>query len=391
MATTEDKTVSSYATIDFTCKTQDLIRGMDIAKRTLGSGDEMPILAGVKLQVGSERLHLTSTNLEMATTCNISITNEQDAATLVLKGDVLAQITNRLPEKGKARFRTNPEDSQEVQVSCGGIEFELFQLPVEDYPSVPQKPEQPAFTIQKHQFRTGLKQTTFAALKAKETTRLSLTGVNTILNDDQLKLVATNGYRMALKTLRVNNTEQTEDTFLIDAGALQEWDRIMSHTSSDRIEVYASDSEVFFSCDDIVFSDKLIMEQFPEFEGVIPSDNDLPLYLNRNGLLQTLRRAEITANEESGEVKLHAGEGEDVLQLSSSSPEKGEFSEDVQLHETFKGDITVAFKAEFLIDALRRMEGDQIVLWLADSDTAGLMEPVEEQSDFLYVCMPISN
>ncbi len=384
-----DVGTDSPAEVDFKCKTEDLVYGMDIVKRSIGTGRDMPILSGVKLEIKSEELKLTSTDLEMTTRCTVPITNLVGESTVVLKGGVLAKIMQRIPEGGEVRLKSDPDENQKVELSSGPINFDLFQLSTEDYPGVDQLPEEPIAEINVDEFKEAIKQTTFAALKAKETTRLSLTGVNSIFEADQLKMVATNGYRMSVKSIPLSEVEE-QTTLLIESSALGELDRILSSTDSETVRVYASKSEVFFVSDDVVFSDKLIMEQFPEYEAVIPEDNELPLKLNRDRTMETLNRAEITASEESGAVKLQAEEGSDGLTIYSSSPEKGELEEIVELLEPSKGTVEISFKAEFLIDALRRMSTEEVVLWLLDSDTAGLLEPAKGEEDFLYVCMPIS-
>jgi len=384
-----DVGTDSPAEIDFKCDTEDLIYGMDVVKRSIGSGRDMPILSGVKLDIRGDELKLTSTDLEMTTRCTIPVTNLKDSATVVLKGDVLAKIMQRIPEDGEVRLTSDPEKNQKVELSSGQINFDLFQLSTADYPEIDKLPEEPVATMDANELKDAIKQTTFAALKAKETTRLSLTGVNTIFGEDQLKMIATNGYRMSIKTVPFSDVEE-KMTLLIESSALSELDRILSGTESDEVTIYASKSEVFFVADDVVFSDKLIMEEFPEYEAVIPKDNELPLKLDRERTLDTLARAEITASEESGAVQVTAEEGSDGLTIYSSSPEKGELEEVIELLEPSKGDVQISFKAEFLIDALRRMENDKVVLWLLDSDTAGLLEPAEGEGDFIYVCMPIS-
>jgi len=384
-----DMNTDSPAKVDFTCKTKDLIYGMDIVKRSLGTGRDMPILSGVRLEIHEGELKLTSTDLEMSSRCSIPISNLAEPSTVILKGDVLSKITQRIPESSEVKLASDPEEDQKVELSSGPINFDLFQMSTEDFPDIARLPDEPIVEVDVNAFKSAVKQTTFAALKTKETTRLSLTGVNTIIGSDQMKMVSTNGYRMAIKTFSLSGPEE-ERTLLIESTALSELDRILSQVDAETLKIYASKSEVFFVAGDVVFSDKLIMEEFPEFEAVIPQDNELPLKLDRDMILDTLTRAEITASEESGAVKLISEEGSDGLTIYSSSPEKGELEELVDLEEPSKGDVTISFKAEFLIDALRRMNSDLVVLWLQDSETAGLLEPAEETGDFIYVCMPIS-
>jgi len=384
-----DVGTDSPAEIDFKCNTKDMVYGMDLVKRSIGSGRDMPILSGVRLEIDDDELKLTSTDLEMTTRCTIPISNLKGSATVVLKGDVMAKIMQRIPEDGEIRLKSDPEENQKVELSSGSINFDLFQLSTEDYPEIDELPEEPIAKIPVEELKKAIKQTTFAALKAKETTRLSLTGVNTIFADEQLKMVATNGYRMSIKTIPFSSMDE-EVNLLIESSALSELDRILSTTDVNEVTVYASKSEVFFVADEVIFSDKLIMEEFPEYEAVIPDNNELPLKLDRDQALQTLARAEITASEESGAVKLTAQEGSDGLTIYSSSPEKGELEEVIDLLEPSKGDVEISFKAEFLIDALRRMKSEEVVFWLMDSDTAGLLEPAGGEEDFIYVCMPIS-
>ena len=388
MAKEENENIRNV-NLDFKCKIKDLTYGMDIVKSSLGSGKNMPILAGVKMNVGEDQLRLISTNRETTTTCTIPIQNNSEPVDVVLKGDVLTKIMQRVPENGELKFQSSKEDGGEVELTSNGITFDLFQLPLEDYPTISSPPGDPIAEIESSLFQEALNQTVFAALKTKEATRLSLTGVNTIIGDQQMKMVATNGYRMALKSISLPEVKE-KGSYLIDSGALSKYDRILSKTGSESVTLHATKEEVFFSTEAVVFSDKLIMEDFPEFEGVIPQDNDLPVKVNRNEFLNTLRRAEITASEESGAVLLRIEEDEDNLSISSSSPEKGELQEEIPLLESSKGEVEISFKAEFLIDALKRMETQVVTLWLSDSDTAGLLEPSEGEGDFIYICMPIS-
>ena len=236
-----DMGTDNLAKLDFKCNTKDLVYGMDIVKRSIGTGRDMPILSGVKLEIGEDELKLTSTNLEMTTRCTVPISNMEDSSTVVLKGDVLAKIMQRIPEEGEVRLKSDPEENHKVELSSGQITFDLFQLSTEDYPSVDELPEEPIAKIAVDELKNAIKQTTFAALKAKETTRLSLTGVNSIFESDQLKMVATNGYRMSIKTIPLSEVDE-KTTLLIESSALTELDRILSGTESDEVTVYASKS-----------------------------------------------------------------------------------------------------------------------------------------------------
>ena len=144
----------------------------------------------------------------------------------------------------------------------------------------------------------------------------------------------------------------------------------------------------------VTFMAKTLNEEFPDFERVIPKDNSIGLLFDRKALLDTLQRIEITAAEESGAVTIRATTDESAVTINSSSKEKGEAEERVRLKKVPSQEIEISFRGEYLIDALKRLDSDEVNLWLAAPEKAGLIEPAGEKiaetdAGFLYVCMPV--
>jgi DNA polymerase-3 subunit beta len=213
-----------------------------------------------------------------------------------------------------------------------------------------------------------------------------------VFRDGTVKLAATNGYRLAIKQLSVEGLPSAYDAaFLVDAQILNDLQRALTGVDAPEVEIYEEGGQLYFSAGPIFFSTRLIQEQFPDFERVIPRDNDIGLYLFREEFLATLRRMEITAAAESGAVTLNLRD--DVLEVSSASKEKGEGREVVRLVKAPGKKIEIAFKAEYLIDPLRRMDSNQVALWLSAPDRAGLIEPAGDIAPgdvgFIYVGMPV--
>jgi DNA polymerase-3 subunit beta len=139
---------------------------------------------------------------------------------------------------------------------------------------------------------------------------------------------------------------------------------------------------------------RTIAEEFPDFDRVIPKDNPISLTFDRRSLLEALQRIEITAAEDSGAITLHASSDESAVRIDSASRNKGEAEERVRLKKAPSAPIEIRFSAEYFIDALKRMDSEEIVLWLSDPLKAGLVEPsgdasAESDRGFLYVCMPV--
>ncbi len=204
--------------MNFTCSRKDLSFGIKTAGRALGSASTMPILAGMRLDVQGDGLIFQATDLERAIRCRIPLSGKAEPNATVLNGEVLGRIVGVLPEES-VRFQ-KAADSNKVEVHCGGTTFDLFTLPLEDYPQLSAKPETAFTALEKAAFQRAIDLTSFAALNTKETSRLSLTGVHLTFQDDRLRMVATNGYRLALVDLPLKGGPEGE--FLVDANALKD-------------------------------------------------------------------------------------------------------------------------------------------------------------------------
>lgn len=370
--------------MEFSCLRDELWFGVKLASRALGGGSSLPILAGIKLQVHEGRLTLQATDLERAISCSIPIENRGDEGTVVVNGELLSKITGRLPS-APVEVRTIDE---RLELSCGSTRIELLTMPLEDYPEIPQPPPEPICSLPRERLLRGLEQTTFAALSPRETSRLSLTGVDMVFRAGSLKLVATNGYRLALKEELLPELSH-EGEYLISSDSLKDLQSILTQVEGERVELYLSEQNLFFKVEGVIFAARLLAEEYPDFERVIPRENRIGLVLDRQEWLEALQRAEITAAEESGAVILES-DGNQLL-IKSSSAEKGEAEERLALLRPSEP-IKISFKAEYLIDALKKMDSPEVIFWLADPESAGLIEPAseaEEDRGFIYVCMPI--
>jgi len=379
--------------MDFVCSKNDLVFGVRLASYALGTRSSMPILAGLKLEVTGKRLFLQATDLERAVRCEIPIENSARDESVVLNGTIVNQIAAHLPADEKIALKTDAEDGTTVKLRCGEASFDLPTLPVGEYPEVPALPAAKIATIRAADFHHGLEHTAFAALKAGETTRLSLTGVDIVLKSDQLRLVATNGYRLAVKTIGIEAIAE-EGEYLIEASVLTDLDRVLGQVDSPTVDIHRGDGQLFFHAGGVTFSARTIAEEFPDFERVIPRDNPVGLTFDRRALFEALQRIQITAAEDSGAITIHASPDESAVQIRSSSKDKGEAEERVRVKKAPTQLIDISFRAEYIIDVLKRLASDFVTIWLADSKKAGLIEPASEKiaaadEGFLYVCMPV--
>ncbi|GBC75885.1 DNA polymerase III subunit beta [bacterium HR07] len=372
--------------MEFSCGRNEFLSGVKIVSRALGRATSMPILAGLKLETKKNQLMLYATDLERAIWCSVPVENRGGDEALVLNGELLVKIANTLPAE-TMELKT-VSGTGKVEITSGGATFDLFRLSLEDYPEVPPLPKEPICVLGKRQLERSLELVAYAALSARETSRLSLTGVNLVLEKETLKVVATNGYRLALKAESLAQQASREGEFLVAADSLRDLAGILAQLDAEQAELYQSENSLFFKVGSVVFVGRLIEEAYPDFEKVIPKENPIGITVERKLFLEALQRAQITAAEESDAVILSV-EGNQLV-LSSQAAEKGEAHEVLPLKKKAQP-IKISFRAEYLIDALKRLQSDEVHLWLADAESAGLLEPGDSEADqgFLYVCMPI--
>jgi DNA polymerase-3 subunit beta len=374
--------------MEIVCRREDLVFGVRTVSHALGGRTAMPILGGIRCQGEGNGIELAATDLERSVRCRIAA-QVKVPGVVVLPGQVLSQLVGRLPAAETIELH---EEDGRARLTCGPTSFDLFTLASDEFPEVAKPGGAPVGHLPLASLMQSISQTAFAALRASETTRLALTGVDIVLRDGAAKLAATNGYRLAIKKVPVEDLPSGyEASFLVDAAVLADLQRVLTGVSEDTVAVYAEGGQLHFAAGPVFFSCRTIQEQFPDFERVVPKDSEIGLFAPRAELLDTLRRLEITAADESGAVNLKVAGAE--LGMSSSSKDKGAGTESVKLLKTPAKGVEIAFKAEYLIDALRRMESDQVALWLSAPERAGLIEPAGEiaagDEGFIYVCMPV--
>lgn len=374
--------------MEIVCRREDLMFGVRTVSHALGGRTAMPILGGIRCQGEKDGVELTSTDLERAIHCRIAA-QVKGGGTVVLPGQVLSQLVSRLPEADTVELR---EEDGRARLVCGRASFDLLTLPADEFPEA-RKPQGKALgTMSVPALLQGIAQTAFASLRASETTRLALTGVDIVLRDGAAKFAATNGYRLAIKKVAVDGlAESYAGSFLVDAAVLTDLSRVLSGVAEEEVALYTDGGQLHFAAGPVFFSCRTIQEQFPDFERVVPKDSEIGLFAPRAQLLEILRRLEVFAAEESGAVSLKVVGSE--LAMTAASKDKGQGQETLALLKTPAKGIEITFRAEYLIDALRRMESDQVAIWLSAPERAGLIEPAGEiapgDEGFIYVCMPV--
>lgn len=359
------------------CARKDLYEGVQTVSRAVAGRSALPILSNVYIATEDGHLRLTAFDLELGMRCAVPAMIEEDGA-LTVPARMLGEVLSTFPE---ADVILSTADQSSVNIRCEKSDYLILGLPPEEFPALPEVPEDRSFEIPQAVLRDMIKQTIFAV--SPDESRAILTGVLMVLQGNEIRFVATDGHRLALRKAQVESA-QGEATCIIPSRALSELGRMLSEEDSP-VAVAVSDGQIKFVVKGVTMISRLIEGQFPNYERVIPSQCARKLTMPREDFLQRIRRASIVARENLNRVILRT-EG-DRLIVTAESGDVGKAYEELEIVKE-GDDIEMAFNAKYLLDYLGVLDTEGTTLELNGPIDPGLMKQVGKE-DYLYVVMPM--
>ena len=275
-------------------------------------------------------------------------------------------------------YRASEHD---VELVSGSARFHLRTLPLEDFPKLPEASGS-TLSVPADAFVDIIGRVARAA--SRDETRPHLTGVLVTAAEKQLRMVATDSYRLAVKETTLDDALSGELEANVPARTLQELGRIASAEAVERIEVAALDNQVVFTVGDVVLSSRLVEGRFPNYQQLLPDSYEHELRVDRGELLDVVRRISLLA-QKNAPLRLRFADG--GLEVSAQTPDVGEASESLPV--PFEGEaLEIGFNPEFFRDGLESAESEELVLKLISPLRPGLIESGDKGA-FRYLVMPI--
>ena len=361
------------------CEQLALLKGVQTVQRAVSARTTMPILGNILLETVKEKVKLAATDLELGIQTEIPATINQGGA-ITLSAKVLGDIVNNLAA-APVEIKVN-ENTTQVEIRCEDAEFEIPGVPATDFPLIPDPDTTLVVTVDAALLRTMVRQTVFAV--SADDTRPFLTGVFFALDGETLRLVATDGGRLALRSTELGRGVEQKFGVIVPAKTMQELARALAGAGGD-VTVALAENHLVFTLPEVRLVSRLIAGQFPNYQQVIPQSHKQRLQLNTERFLRAIRRAHITARDSANVVRLTARDSE--LTVTSNTPEVGKTTERVPVRSEGET-VQVAFNAKYLIDCLSILETDEIVFELSGPLTPGAIRPAGQQ-EYVYVLAPV--
>ena len=362
-----------------TVSRETFVAKLGIAVRGASTRSPIQTLAGVLLKVEDGHAELEATDMELGVRVTLE-TDDSAPGQAVIPGRLLLDVVRSLPtDQLSLEYRSAQQD---VEVVAGPSKFHLRTLPPEDFPKLPEAPSEGAMTVPAGAFVDTIARVARAA--SRDETRPHLTGVLVTATGSELRMVATDSYRLAVKETRLDVPLEGSLEANIPARTLQELARIAGG-GGENIGVAALENQVVFTVDDVVLSSRLVEGRFPNYQQLLPEAYEHELRVSREELLEVVRRVGLLA-QKNAPLRLRFSEG--ALDVSAQTPDVGEASESLPI--PFAGEpLEIGFNPEFFREGLESAESEELILKLISPLRPGLIESGDEGSGFIYLVMPI--
>ena len=358
----------------FTITREKLQEGLAAVTPAVPSKTTLPVLANLLIQTTDKGIRISGTDLDIAVSTEVTADVEAVGA-ITIPARKLSEIARELPA---APVRISATGDQRVTLECGRSKFKLLGLPKSEFPSFPAINFDKALKVPSGDLQKLVGHTAFAA--STEESRPILNGVLWELRPDAMRMVATNGHRLAKMEVPVRGAKKAD--LIIPPKALEQIRRLFA--AEEELEVAQGENHLGFRSPFTSVYTRLIEGPYPSYDQVIPKDNDKVATLDRAALVGALKRMSVVASDQTHRIRLSFNTG--MLKFSDSTPDLGEAQDEMPIR--YDGDpMDIGFNAAYLLEILRYMPTDEVRMTFRAPERASTLEPDGWSDPAKYLCL----
>ena len=358
------------------CKKEDLVNGINTVQNAVSTKSTLPILSNILLDASNDILTLTGTDLDMGIMCKVPVKVSEPGA-LTIPAKKFADIIKELPD---AEITIITKKNNTFTISCKTAVFKIMGLPKEDFPKFPDFKNKKTAKLEQAVLKNMISMTSFAV--SKDETRYILNGVFFVIKDGVVKLVATDGRRLAMMEMEVAIPKAMDEHVIVPTKTMQELNKNLS--DGGEVEVIFSENQILFNLGETVIISRLIEGEYPDYDQVIPKEGKNKVSVNREDLLLATKRVGLLTNLGSQAIQFDIHKNGVVI--SKNSPDIGEAKE--ELGASYSGsDLSIGFNPAYIIDVLKNIKDEGVVLELGTSaEKPGV---IRTKDKYIYVVLPM--
>ncbi|MFH2085219.1 MAG: DNA polymerase III subunit beta [bacterium] len=357
---------------------EQLLVGLNIVERAVATRAQLPALSHILIEAKSEGLVLSATDLEIGIKTKVTA-KVVGVGVVAVPAKIFGEFLSSL-NPGKIELRLEKET---LILSAPGYSGKFQTINIDEFPAIPDiEKEMGICTVEAGLFTTTVERVVFAS--ARDSLRPVLTGVLLEFGKKRMKLVATDGFRLAVEELAVE-TKVEQLTLLVPSRVVSEVIRLAGEEQI-RIGHLSATNQIYFLVGDTQIVSQLLSGNFPDYQKILPKEFTTEVEVNRDELLSAIRAVHIFARDNSNMMRWQIEK--DKLILSSSSPERGECKVEVLIKLTGEG-LEIIFNAKYVLDYLSIVTGEVLWVGMGNRLAPGMIRDTSRESG-RYVVMPIN-
>jgi DNA polymerase-3 subunit beta len=360
---------------------EQLQEGLVAVAASIPAKTTLPILSNILLEATKDGIRLSGTDLDIAVSTTVNASVDQEGA-ITLPARKLVEIVRELPS---AAIRLTASGEQRVTIECGRSRFRLLGLPREEFPAFPSVKFEGGWRTSSKELQKLIGHVAFAA--STEESRPILNGVLWELRPERMRMVATNGHRLARMDVPTSETQgASQADLIVPPKALDQIRRLFD--TDETVEIARSENHLGFRTSSTQIFTRLIEGPYPNYEQVIPRENDKAATADKAALTAALRRMSIVASDQTHRIRMAFANGS--CKLSVQTPDLGEAQE--ELNVSYEGDpLEIGFNAAYLLEILKYIPTDEVRMTFKAPERAATCEPVgwDDPASYLALVMPL--
>jgi len=352
-------------------------KGLSAVAATIPTRSTLPVLSNILVETVEGGLRVRGTDLDISVSIQTSADVERQGA-ITVPAKKVADIARELPD-APVELQS---DGGRVALVCGKAKFRLNSLPSDEYPSFPEVPFSKGWKLRSGELQKLSAHTSFAV--SNEETRPVLNGVLWQLRGDEMRMVATNGHRLAKMVAKLSSTVTGDQDLIVPPKALIQVERLFD--AEDELQIAKSESHLGFKTARTEVYTRLIEGPYPNYEQVLPKDNDKECTANRAELTSAIKRVAIVASDQTHRVRLSFTA--DNLALAVQTPDLGEAEDELPV--AYGGaPLDIGFNAQYLLEVLRYIHTDDVKIAMSAPERPATFQPVDAEDEYVCLVMPL--
>ena len=366
--------------MNFIITRQNLHAGLAAVSASIPSKTTLPVLSNILFDTREGGVSISGTDLDVAVRVTVPA-DVKEVGSLTAPGKKLQEITRELPDH-PVEVTTRGD---QIELKCGRSQFKFNGLPADEFPALPVVEFASGWMVRGKDLRSLIQHTAFAV--STEESRPILNGVLWELRDGMMRMVATNGHRLARMGIPATSTGTPSADFIVPPAALQHVQRLLK--SDEEVQVARSGNHLGFQSGSTEIFTRLIEGTYPNYEQVIPKDNDKTATLDKKVFESAVRRMAVVASDQTHRIRLTFEPGQ--AHLNVLTPDLGEGHDEIEIG--YDGEeLEIGFNANYLLEVLRYMPSEEVKLSFKAPERAATVEPVgkgDDAMDYLCLVMPL--